>query len=90
MDVDFSCQEDRPELSDFQTTIIYRFVQEGRANTAKHAMASRAWVNLDYTGGDLNISLEDDGKGFDPMNISEGMGLHGIRERFQMLNGSLV
>jgi signal transduction histidine kinase len=54
------------------------------------ASDSRLWVNLDYTGGDLNISPEEDGKGFDPMNIPEGMGLLGIRERFQMLNGSLV
>jgi signal transduction histidine kinase len=89
MEVDFSCQEDLPKISVMQSTVIYRFVQEGLANVAKHASASRAWISLDYNEGELNISLEDDGKGFEPVNSPEGMGLHGIRERFQMLNGSV-
>ncbi len=86
---DFNCQEDLPELSDLQTMTLYRFVQEGLANVAKHALASHAWISLDFSDGDLNISLEDDGKGFDSRNMREGMGLHGIRERFQALHGSV-
>jgi PAS domain S-box-containing protein len=87
--VDFNCQMDLPELNDLQTTVLYRFVQEGFANIAKHAAASRVWISLDYIDRDINISIEDDGKGFDPKNIQEGLGLRGIRERFQILNGSV-
>lgn len=87
--VDFNCQMDIPELSDLQTTVLYRFVQEGFANIAKHAVAKRVWVSLDFSDGDLNISIEDDGKGYIPGNIQEGLGLRGIRERFRMLNGEV-
>jgi signal transduction histidine kinase len=87
--VDFNCQEDIPELSDLQTTVLYRFVQEGFANVIKHAAASRAWINFDFSEGDLNISIEDDGKGFLPTETQEGLGLSGLRERFQMMDGSI-
>ncbi len=86
--VDFSYQEKMPELHENQVTVIYRFVQEGLNNVIKHSRASSAWVNLDYTDGDLNISLEDDGRGFEIKNTMEGMGLRGIRQRFLSLNGS--
>ena len=86
--VDFSCQEEMPELHEDQVTVIYRFVQEGLNNVIKHSEASSAWVNLDYTDGDLNISLEDNGKGFEIKNVVEGMGLRGIRQRFLSLAGS--
>ncbi len=86
--VDFSCQEDFPELPDRVNTAIYRFVQEGLNNVVKHAKASSAWINLDYTDGDLNVSLEDNGQGFNLESANEGIGLHSIRERFLMLDGS--
>jgi signal transduction histidine kinase len=85
--VDFSCQEEMPELLENQVTVIYRFVQEGLTNVIKHSGATSAWVNLDYTDGDLNISLEDNGNGFDIKNTVEGLGLRGIRQRFISLNG---
>jgi len=86
--VDFSSQEQIPELTERQATVIYRFVQEGLTNVAKHARATAVWVNMDYTGGDLNISVEDNGQGFELENAPNGMGLHGIRERFLALGGS--
>ena len=54
--VDFSCQEEIPELPDAYDKAIYRFVQEGLTNVVKHAGASSVWINLDYTEGDLNIA----------------------------------
>ncbi len=87
--VDFSCQEEFPELPDNYDSTIYRFIQEGLTNVAKHAKASSAWLNLDYTDGDLNISLEDNGQGFEMQRMIEGIGLHGIRERFLLLGGTI-
>jgi signal transduction histidine kinase len=86
--IDFSSQAQIPELTEKQATVIYRFVQEGLTNVIKHTRATAAWVNLDYTDGDLNISLEDNGQGFDLKEKAEGIGLHGIRERFFSLGGS--
>ncbi len=87
--IDFSCQEGVPELPDPYAIAIYRFVQEGLTNVAKHAKASAAWINLDYIDDDLTVSLEDNGQGFDLKQAPEGIGLHGIRERFLMLGGSI-
>lgn len=87
--IDFSCQDEIPELPDNYVVAIYRFVQEGLTNVSKHAKASAAWINLDYIDDDLSISVEDNGIGFDQKRVNEGIGLHGIRERFLMLGGSI-
>jgi PAS domain S-box-containing protein len=87
--VDFSCQEELPDLPQIHVNALYRFVQEGLTNVAKHARASSAWINLDYVDDDLNISCEDNGLGFELNHVREGIGLRGIRERFLMLGGSI-
>ena len=87
--VDFNSQEELPQLPDSHARVIYRFVQEGLTNVAKHAGATAAWVNLDYAEGEISVSLEDNGHGFDPNSVIEGIGLHGIRERFSLLNGMI-
>jgi len=87
--IDFSSQRDFPLIPDVQATALYRFVQEGINNVVKHAKAKSVWINLDYLEGEVGISLEDDGQGFDLSDESGyGMGLQGIRERFLMLDGS--
>ena len=89
LNVDFSCQDKIPELPEIYDKAIYRFIQEGLNNIVKHARATSAWINLDYTDGDINISIEDNGQGFDSDVMVEGMGLHGIRERILLLSGSM-
>lgn len=87
--VDFSSQEEFPPIPDVQATALYRLVQEGLNNAAKHAKATTVWVNLDYADGEISLSMEDDGHGFNPnQDAGQGLGLQGIRERFLMLNGS--
>ena len=86
--IDLSCQEGVPDLQENQVTTIYRFVQEGLTNVVKHSKATSVWVNLDYSDGDINISIEDNGIGFSLPDIQEGIGLRGIRERFYLLDGS--
>jgi two-component system sensor histidine kinase UhpB len=86
--VDFSSQEELPPIPDVQATALYRLVQEGLNNAVKHAKATSVWVNLDYADGEISLSMEDDGQGFDPSrDARQGMGLQGLRERFLMLNG---
>jgi signal transduction histidine kinase len=87
--VDFSSQEELPPIPDAQATALYRLVQEGLNNAVKHAQAASVWVNLDYAEGEISLSMEDDGQGFNPsQDAGQGMGLQGLRERFLMLNGS--
>ena len=85
----FSSQEQLPIMSNAQATALYRLVQEGMTNAVKHAKATSVWINLEYAEGEINISFEDDGEGFDPgQRVEYGLGLEGLRERFLMLNGN--
>ena len=84
-----STQEQMPPIPNIQATVLYRLVQEGMNNVVKHAQATSIWVNLEYADGEFNISLEDDGQGFDLRSEpGHGMGLQGLRDRFSMLSGN--
>jgi signal transduction histidine kinase len=71
-------------------TAIYRIVQESLTNVVKHAQANS--VSVVFTRGDGRIKavIEDDGMGFEPEAGSEGIGLVGMRERIELLDGSLT
>jgi signal transduction histidine kinase len=86
--VEFSAQEDLPPVGQVGATACYRFVQEGLANVVRHAEASLVWISVDCSDESISISLEDNGRGFDPSSSSSGLGLAGIRERILGLNGS--
>jgi two-component system, NarL family, sensor histidine kinase UhpB len=68
---------------------IYRLVQEGLTNAARHGAAKQVWIAV---GGDeqaIRVTVEDDGIGFTDTG-SSGMGLKGMRERLAALDGSLM
>ena len=66
----------------------YFFVTEGLANVLKHADATRARVELDRTHSDLEVTVSDNGVGFDP-EAPGGNGLAGLSDRFKALAGSI-
>ena len=76
-----------------QTTAIavYRIVQELLNNTMKHAAANTAIVQLSRTDTGINITVEDDGKGFDPVILSQGKGIgwSNIQSRVEYLKGKM-
>jgi two-component system, NarL family, sensor kinase len=76
-----------------QTTSItlYRIVQELLHNSLKHAAARTAIVQLTKSGNQLSVTVEDDGKGFDPTIVKHpgGMGWSNIRHRVDFLKGKL-
>ncbi|MFO7321525.1 MAG: histidine kinase [Chloroflexota bacterium] len=74
-------------------TGIYRMVQEGLTNIARHAKAQNASVLIERRNGKLRVIIEDDGRGFDPSVVPTGehnLGLQGIRERAQLFGGKLT
>jgi len=88
----FEHQEGIPDIRDSVATATYRIAQEALTNIARHAKAKHATVNMQVEGGDLILSIKDDGIGFDPDALSEtedGLGLAGMRERAALLNGTL-
>jgi signal transduction histidine kinase len=70
-------------------TTIYRLVQEALTNTVKHAGASRVELAVTEAGDRVEITIHDDGSGFDPDAVSEGFGLLGMRERVALMGGDL-
>lgn len=71
-------------------TTLYRIVQEALTNVAKHAEAKRVSVVLTRRGGDVSAVIEDDGRGFDPKEGGDGLGLVGMRERVAVIGGRMT
>ncbi len=68
---------------------LYRVTQEALANVARHSRARRVDISLVYNIDSVQLSLSDDGCGFDVRVKSYGMGLRSIRERVSSIRGTL-
>jgi signal transduction histidine kinase len=66
---------------------IYRITQEALTNARKHGGAGRVNVDLWEDETHVHLTVQDDGRGFDPEARTAGFGLTGIRERVEMLSG---
>lgn len=67
---------------------LYRVIQELISNTLKHAKASKIDIQLNMVEKELNLIVEDNGKGFETNQIeNKGMGVKSIEERVEALNG---
>lgn len=75
------------EISNHIKIEIYRIVQESIANIIKHAEAKNADIQIVEDEGTLNITIEDDGKGFNLSNFKKGLGIRNIKSRIDLLNG---
>jgi signal transduction histidine kinase len=70
-------------------TAVYRVAQEGLANVRKHANSDSAHVVLNYDEpAQVILEVRDDGQGSDGQG--SGFGLLGLRERVQLLGGTLI
>lgn len=84
-----------PELSTTVALSIYRLVQEALTNIAKHAAASRVEVNVTREDEHIRVVVGDNGQGFvqdretDRPRRRGGIGLVSMRERAELLGGSL-
>ena len=83
------------ELGEEVNISIYRVIQESLTNIIKHAQATDVTVYLDrvenYPSFNIGVKLviKDNGTGFDETN-QRGLGLLGMRERAEALNGSFI
>jgi signal transduction histidine kinase len=68
---------------------IYRVLQEALNNVARHSGARQAQVRLNFLPDALELEIEDHGKGSDTSASRSGMGLVGMRERAELLKGTL-
>jgi signal transduction histidine kinase len=75
-------------LPEEHRTCVYRIVQEALNNCSKHAYAKNVRVVVRQEPNHLGVSIEDDGKGFDPSRM-RGLGIVGMNERVNQLGGVL-
>src|ERR1039458_7781943 len=92
----------RPMPADAELALL-RTAQEGLANVARHAEARRVWVTLSYMEHEVALDVRDDGKGFEPAQLGDGVagsrievslagggfGLVAMRQRIESLSGTL-
>jgi signal transduction histidine kinase len=68
---------------------IYRILQEALNNVIRHAGTSEAWVRVRSTPNAWEFEVEDRGPGLTPRAAKAGMGLVAMRERSELLGGSV-
>ena len=80
-------------LDESKSITLYRLIQECLTNITKHAGATEVDLEIFYERkgirDGLHVVLKDNGKGFDSKNTN-GLGLPGMRERVEGLNGQLT
>lgn len=81
-------QAPTPELSPEVELAIYRIAQEALTNVMRHSHASEATVSLGCVNGYVVLSVTDNGRGL-PVQVTEGGGLLGMRERAMLIGAEL-
>jgi two-component system, NarL family, sensor histidine kinase DesK len=74
------------QLPAIEESVLSLAVREGVTNVVRHARASNCRLHLEQQDGSCRLEIADDGQGFSTM---EGSGLRGMRERVEMLGGTL-
>jgi signal transduction histidine kinase len=80
--------QDAPQLGPAIEDGLYRIAQEAVANVQKHAEARTATLALACAADRVELSIDDDGRGFSP-GQGAGMGLRQMDERARSLGGEL-
>ena len=68
---------------------VYRVLQEALNNVTRHSGAREAWVRLQFLPESLQLEVEDHGSGFEPRAVKQGIGLVAMRERAELLSGTI-
>lgn len=72
-----------------QQISIYRIIQEAIHNAVKHAAAKNILLQCSQNDNRFYITIEDDGKGFDPSYLTKGMGIQNMKNRVAYLDGEM-
>ena len=78
------------QVPDLLKTPIFRISQEAMNNIAKHSKASLVTLDLRERNGTIELTIQDNGQGFDLETAGRGMGLSTMRERAELSGGSFT
>jgi signal transduction histidine kinase len=76
-------------LSQEQNVAIYRVIQESLTNIRKYSMATEVSLAIVQVNNQVQVSIQDNGNGFEPSQNTTGFGLQGMQERVLALSGKL-
>ena len=79
-----------PAVSETAGLVLYRVVQEALTNVVRHSSARYCQVSIESSAGVLQLKIADDGKGLPPSNFTQSGGLLGMKERVEMVGGTLT
>jgi two-component system sensor histidine kinase UhpB len=79
-----------PAVSETAGLVLYRVVQEALTNAVRHSSARYCQVSIESSAGLLQLKIADDGKGLPPSNFTQSGGLLGMKERVEMVGGTLT
>jgi two-component system sensor histidine kinase DegS len=90
LDVSVMVTGNERRLEPYLEVMLFRAIQELLGNAARHSQATQVKVMLDMGEDRVRVSVDDNGRGFDPEVVHKGnsLGLKLIRERAEMLGGS--
>ncbi|WP_299926218.1 ATP-binding protein [uncultured Pelagimonas sp.] len=77
-------------LQDTVRTAMYRIVQEAVNNALKHANCSRINVRIAQQGGNMSVTIEDDGTGIQDMDLHSLSGIGNIKTRADLISASVL
>jgi PAS domain S-box-containing protein len=91
IDCVLDADEEDLDLQDPHATAVFRVIQESLTNIAKHAEATRVAVRARREGGEIHLTIEDNGRGFAAGGPRKpgSYGLVGLRERAILLDGAV-
>ena len=89
LDINVTVTGNERRLEPYLEVMLFRAMQEVLGNAARHGQATLVKVNLDMGEDRVRVSIDDNGRGFDPDSLqqSSSLGLKLIRERSEMLGG---
>lgn len=89
--IEINYNKENFKLPDHISIAIYRVIQEFMQNTLKHSKAKKVKITFEKLNQSINISLEDNGKGFkyNPTNKKYGMGLKNVITRISSIKGTI-
>ena len=87
----FDCSLEKLELSEEQSTAVFRILQEALTNVLRHAQATRVDIKINKENGYFTLSISDNGKGITESEKSEqqSLGILGMRERAHLIAGKI-
>jgi two-component system sensor histidine kinase UhpB len=89
LSVERSLSPVQPPLSAEQELVVYRVAQEALTNAVRHSRARHVSLTLATRNRAVELTVRDDGAGFDPQGVASGAGLRGMRERAVLIDAAL-